>query len=168
MLEAWWRGRVAGPIACLKPFLTPGSWLQSGAAQAHVHGCTGVAPFNSRQRHVRLGALASLNRSCTATLKGLALTAATQFPRKTMLGLCGHVGLCPQFLAHAPAGWIELDDKRYEFTNAPAYVEKNWGMGFPKKWFWIQCNNFEGQPDLTITAVGAQRRMVQPWTGYGG
>lgn len=70
-------------------------------------------------------------------------------------------------VSHALAtGWIELDDKRYEFTNAPAYIEKNWGMGFPKKWFWIQCNNFEGQPDVTITAVGAQSRMVQPWTGY--
>ena len=85
-----------------------------------------------------------------------------------MLVPCEHLVLRLHSFIRVPAGWIELDDKRYEFTNAPAYVEKNWGMGFPKKWFWIQCNNFEGQPDLTITAVGAQRRMVQPWTGYGG
>jgi len=29
-------------------------------------------------------------------------------------------------------GWIEWNGKRYEFTNAPAYSEKNWGGAFPK------------------------------------
>lgn len=34
-------------------------------------------------------------------------------------------------------GWIEWGDKRYEFKNAPSYSEKNWGGGFPRKWFWV-------------------------------
>lgn len=25
----------------------------------------------------------------------------------------------------------------YEFENAPSYSEKNWGAGFPRKWFWV-------------------------------
>ncbi|PWA50501.1 tocopherol cyclase [Artemisia annua] len=33
------------------------------------------------------------------------------------------------------AGWIEWGDERYEFQNAPSYCEKNWGGGFPRKWF---------------------------------
>lgn len=33
---------------------------------------------------------------------------------------------------------------RYEFQDAPAYAEKNWGGGFPSKWHWIQCNSFDG------------------------
>ena len=67
--------------------------------------------------------------------------------------------------AHAAAtGYIEIDGQRIEFSNAPAYVEKNWGAGFPK-WFWMQCNAFPGHPDLTVTAVGAHRRSIQQPTG---
>ena len=51
--------------------------------------------------------------------------------------------------AHGLAtGWIEWNGDRYEFTNAPAYCEKNWGGAFPQKWFWLNCNSFDGEPDL--------------------
>jgi hypothetical protein len=73
----------------------------------------------------------------------------------------------PKILVCA-AGWVELDGQQYDFVNAPAYIEKNWGAGFPKKWFWLQCNAFPDHPGLTLTAVGAQRRMLQPYAGYGG
>jgi tocopherol cyclase len=56
-------------------------------------------------------------------------------------------------MAHGLAtGWIEWNSdtcyrtglrQRYEFTNAPAYSEKNWGGAFPQKWFWFNCNSFE-------------------------
>ncbi len=54
--------------------------------------------------------------------------------------------LCPQVLmAHGTAsGWLQWGGQRYEFSNAPAYAEKNWGGGFPSKWHWIQCNSFDG------------------------
>ncbi|KAH7574246.1 hypothetical protein JRO89_XS03G0270500 [Xanthoceras sorbifolium] len=32
--------------------------------------------------------------------------------------------------------WIEWDGERFEFQDAPSYSEKNWGAGFPRKWFW--------------------------------
>jgi hypothetical protein len=35
------------------------------------------------------------------------------------------------------SGWIEWDGERYEFENAPSYSEKNWGGGFPRKWYWV-------------------------------
>ncbi|KAL8522047.1 hypothetical protein ACS0TY_012264 [Phlomoides rotata] len=57
-------------------------------------------------------------------------------------------------------GWIEWDDKRYEFTNAPSYSEKNWGGGFPRKWFWVQCNVFEGADgEVALTAGGGLRQL---------
>lgn len=34
-------------------------------------------------------------------------------------------------------GWIEWDGERFEFEDAPSYSEKNWGGGFPRKWFWV-------------------------------
>ncbi|KAK8523374.1 hypothetical protein V6N13_113315 [Hibiscus sabdariffa] len=52
-------------------------------------------------------------------------------------------------------GWIEWDGERFEFQDAPSYSEKNWGAGFPRKWFWAQCNVFEGaRGGITLTAAG--------------
>ncbi|MBE9042612.1 tocopherol cyclase family protein [Oscillatoriales cyanobacterium LEGE 11467] len=67
-------------------------------------------------------------------------------------------------MAHGLAtGWIEWGDRRYEFTDAPAYGEKNWGRSFPEKWFWLNCNYFEGEPDLALTAGGGKREVIG-WT----
>lgn len=64
-------------------------------------------------------------------------------------------------MAHGLAtGWINWNQQRYEFTNAPAYSEKNWGGAFPKKWFWLNCNSFEGEPDLALTAGGGRRGVL--------
>ncbi|KAJ6816950.1 putative tocopherol cyclase, chloroplastic [Iris pallida] len=53
-------------------------------------------------------------------------------------------------------GWIEWGGELFEFENAPSYLEKNWGGGFPRKWFWVQCNVFDGAPgEVSLTAGGA-------------
>lgn len=51
-------------------------------------------------------------------------------------------------------GWVQWGDRRYELKGAPAYSEKNWGAGFPKKWWWVQAEEFQGRPDVALTAVG--------------
>lgn len=57
-------------------------------------------------------------------------------------------------------GWIEWDGERFEFENAPSYSEKNWGAGFPKKWFWVQCNVFEGATgEVALTVGGGLREL---------
>ncbi|MDF5727392.1 MAG: tocopherol cyclase family protein [Rhizonema sp. PD38] len=64
-------------------------------------------------------------------------------------------------MAHGLAtGWIDWNGKLYEFTKAAAYGEKNWGGSFPKRWFWVNCNSFEGEPDLAITAGGGRRGVL--------
>lgn len=64
-------------------------------------------------------------------------------------------------MAHGLAtGWVDWNGKRYEFTDAPAYSEKNWGHAFPKKWFWLNCNSFEGESDLALTAGGGNRKVL--------
>ena len=64
-------------------------------------------------------------------------------------------------MAHGLAsGWIDWYGQRYEFQDAPAYGEKNWGGAFPKKWFWFNCNCFEGEPDLALTAGGGRRQVL--------
>lgn len=64
-------------------------------------------------------------------------------------------------MAHGLAsGWIDWNGKLYEFTSAPAYGEKNWGGAFPQKWFWLNCNSFDGEPDLALTAGGGRRGVL--------
>ncbi|MEN9220950.1 MAG: tocopherol cyclase family protein [Thermostichus sp. BF3_bins_97] len=64
-------------------------------------------------------------------------------------------------MAHGSAsGWVEWGGQRYEFQQAPAYAEKNWGQSFPRRWFWIQCNAFPEHPDLSLTCAGASRRVL--------
>ena len=64
-------------------------------------------------------------------------------------------------MAHGHAtGWIEWNGHRYTFEQAPAYSEKNWGRSFPQKWFWINCNAFDQDTDLALTAGGGRRRVL--------
>ena len=62
----------------------------------------------------------------------------------------------------ASAQGSELDSEliRYTFENAPAYAEKNWGGAFPAKWFWMQCNAFESEPSLSVTAAAGIREVL--------
>nr|WKR37732.1 vitamin E 1-1 [Plukenetia volubilis] len=57
-------------------------------------------------------------------------------------------------------GWIEWGGKRFEFKDAPSYSEKNWGGGFPRKWFWVQCNVFEGASGEVALTVGGGLRQL--------
>ncbi len=57
-------------------------------------------------------------------------------------------------------GWIEWQGKKYQFENAPAYAEKNWGQSFPSRWFWLQANAFTSMPDLAVTAAGGRRLIL--------
>ena len=59
------------------------------------------------------------------------------------------------------SGWIEWDGKMHKFENAPAYAEKNWGGGFPKKWFWIQCDQFQTPSDTKVALTIAGTLLWQ-------
>jgi tocopherol cyclase len=64
-------------------------------------------------------------------------------------------------MAHGRStGWIEWQNQRYEFENAPSYSEKNWGGAFPEKWFWLNCNAFNEHPGLALTAGGGRRQLL--------
>jgi tocopherol cyclase len=64
-------------------------------------------------------------------------------------------------MAHGLAtGWIEWCGERYNFNNALAYSEKNWGRSFPEKWFWLNCNSFIDTVGLAITAGGGRRKLL--------
>ncbi|GJQ14252.1 hypothetical protein GpartN1_g6043.t1 [Galdieria partita] len=57
-------------------------------------------------------------------------------------------------------GWLRWKGRSYPIRDCPVYIEKNWGQRFPKKWFWLQCNSFCTEKDLSVTSVGAIRRVL--------
>ncbi len=69
-------------------------------------------------------------------------------------------------MAHGWAtGWFAWQEKCYQFTQAPVYIEKNWGLGYPSIWFWLQCNSFTisqgaADPNLTLTSGGGLRKLL--------
>jgi tocopherol cyclase len=89
-------------------------------------------------------------------------------PQKSQLSSAGLLSSLPIFepgwqitMAHGVAtGWIEWRGKRYQFTDTPAYSEKNWGSSFPQKWFWLNCNSFDRKKDLALTAGGGIRQVL--------
>ncbi len=88
-----------------------------------------------------------------------------QQPQQATAGLLSYLSIFEPgwqiLMAHGLAtGWIEWRGERYEFTNAPAYSEKNWGRSFPQKWFWINCNSFDDTVGLAITAGGGRRQVL--------
>ena len=68
-------------------------------------------------------------------------------------------------LADARAtGTVTWKGRTYTFKDAPFYAEKNWGGAFPIKWYWCQCNSFDGFTDkngktLSVTAGGGTRKI---------
>lgn len=86
----------------------------------------------------------------------------------TQLATAGWLSYLPVFepgwqvlMAHGLAtGHIRWRGQDYRFENAPVYAEKNWGGAFPAKWFWLQCNAFTDEPDLSITAAVGVREVL--------
>ena len=68
-------------------------------------------------------------------------------------------------LADARAtGSVTWQNQTFQFQNAPFYAEKNWGAALPIKWYWTQCNSFDGytaseEPSLSVTAGGGIRQI---------
>ncbi len=89
----------------------------------------------------------------------------TQRPQKATAGWLSFLPLFEPgwqiLIAHGLAtGDIQWQGKTYKFTNVPAYSEKNWGRAFPAKWFWLNCNAFEEETDLALTAGGGRREVL--------
>lgn len=65
-------------------------------------------------------------------------------------------------IAHgvATGGYLRVGTEEVDVSGAAVYCEKNWGSAFPKRWWWIQANSFDDEPDLSVTALGSTRRIL--------
>jgi hypothetical protein len=54
----------------------------------------------------------------------------------------------------------DVESSRVIFHDAEIYAEKNWGAGFPERWWWGQAQGFE-HPDVCV-AFGGGRLTAGP------
>lgn len=54
---------------------------------------------------------------------------------------------------HNIGGTLRFNDKKINFNNGNGYIEKDWGTSFPKKYIWIQCNNFKDKTTSVVFSV---------------
>ena len=50
-------------------------------------------------------------------------------------------------LHHTLKGSLQIDNTVYDFSGGQGYIEQDWGVSFPKKYIWMQTNDFMKEPD---------------------
>ena len=59
----------------------------------------------------------------------------------------------PLVLRARAEGFVEAAGERWSLDGATAYVERNWGDGFPPVWWWGEAHDFGGDP-VTVAFAG--------------
>jgi hypothetical protein len=60
----------------------------------------------------------------------------------------------PHMLGASVDGRLTLGDLGWEFSGARGYGEKNWGRGFPNRWWWGQASGLGGDEDACVAFAG--------------
>jgi hypothetical protein len=95
----------------------------------------------------------------------VALHDAIHWPRRAFGALgCAHaVPWLPQYwhpvvLSAAVSGHVRAGDLALDLSGATAYAEKNWGRGFPDRWWWGHAAGFDD--DVSISFAGGPVRLL--------
>ena len=59
----------------------------------------------------------------------------------------------PYRLRATATGTVRADGEEWSFDGARAYSEKNWGAGFPDRWWWGQAHDFD-DADISVAFSG--------------
>ena len=59
----------------------------------------------------------------------------------------------PHLLGGAAHGTVHTGTNAWTFDEADVYAEKNWGAGFPERWWWGQAQGFD-RPDVCVAFTG--------------
>jgi hypothetical protein len=68
---------------------------------------------------------------------------------------------------HGLSGQIEINGAKLDFDGGRGYIEGDKGRSFPKKYFWTQCNSFDGQgaPDSLFSSCAVIPYLGLKFTG---
>lgn len=56
-------------------------------------------------------------------------------------------------LYHKLKGEMNINNNLINFNNGLGYIEKDWGSSFPKKYAWLQSNNFNNQKCCVLVSI---------------
>ena len=59
----------------------------------------------------------------------------------------------PYYLGGRASGTVTYAGESWSFDNAKLYAERNWGKGFPLRWWWGQAHDF-GDADVSVAFSG--------------
>jgi hypothetical protein len=169
-LEGWfWRftwpdGRAAVALCGLC-----GDWALTGLAGSGGFWRSEVLDgVDARGTAVRIGAAVALQPERLRLDLGdgcrldAELTAPERWPRRAWGGL-GPAGWLPglrqywhpHVLRAGATGTLVAGGERWDLAGATAYAEKNWGDGFPSRWWWGEAHDFGGDA-VTVAFAGGR------------
>jgi hypothetical protein len=64
----------------------------------------------------------------------------------------------PWCLGGTASGAVTCGDERWTLDGATLYGERNWGAGFPQRWWWGQAHDF-GDADVSVAFSGGLLRL---------
>lgn len=59
----------------------------------------------------------------------------------------------PYRLGGSASGIVSVGNRHWTFDGATLYCERNWGAGFPQRWWWGQAHDF-GDADVSVAFSG--------------
>jgi hypothetical protein len=65
-------------------------------------------------------------------------------------------------LDHDLDGSLTIQQSKVDFSGGRGYIEKDWGMTFPRAYVWMQSNHFQ-QPGVSFTASVATIPWLRGW-----
>lgn len=76
---------------------------------------------------------------------------------------CYHDVISMNHLLH---GALRVNEEEIDFNDGKGYIEKDWGTSFPKKYIWIQCNNFKNKNASVFCSVAEIPFINKSFSGY--
>ena len=56
-------------------------------------------------------------------------------------------------MSHDLSGYLDINDKHFDFTNGTGYIEKDSGCSFPKRYAWVHSNDFNEKCSITAAVA---------------
>jgi len=126
------------------------SHARAASSQFLVTAGDGAFAANESAVHVDLGDDARVDLSVPEQVVWpLALGGGGVFSAVPFLGQYWH----PHILGGVARGTARVGEQSWTFDDAAVYAEKNWGAGFPKRWWWGQAQGFD-RPDVCVAFSG--------------
>ena len=67
---------------------------------------------------------------------------------------------------HSLKGNLKFNEEAIDFENGKGYIEKDRGTSFPKKYIWIQCNNFKNYTTSVVASLADIPFMGRSFQGF--